>query len=938
MAFTAFTHYIIIRYIVMVYVPAPILKNSVPFVRQPTHITEHTHIFCRHADRTFFCPTDRPQHTSKKHYIMDDDNEEELFELLPDAEDNSWPLPDPFSLANGGTSVLATAADLMLTPTEDDIVHLEHDDLRGASAYNKGASAKRSFETAKQWFNDFLTFCLTENLPEGGAKNHILALTAAAREDSQTPTYDNIDHELVTLQTMDLFAGFLSRFAKTFETASRYLSAINTGLVDDKNKVNAKMDAEKFDLKKIRAGLYKIYQEKAREKAQEVSKPHQTSTQDDISTLVQLSMIFHSSHLDMNLPSFAFLLLSLYQFAGRVGEISVLTMDNITVTQNPDWHGCKPNEKIAKVQVHRPKTNSKGDHHVFHHRDNFTLCWYFVLAYSLLLRTQSQNEPPTCLFPGFYTEGKKDIGSRLNGTEKGRSKAASLWMSKYKKLKSLLSSLNVDGTIELLGIRSLNENLSSHSPKKGAVEASNQNAAINASWTCFRAGWIMKAAHTFFDYLRGNDLNDRQVGLQLSSWSRPNEFGRLSGGRPPLLDPLKADMTGVPHTDKVVEFSNTLFSDYSDLPLFADDPVFSEILTATLLRSLPAFVELISKAGRSANSSDTRLEGYPNHQLIQELFIAADAVRIPRGEVRTTLEAWSADINDDYLARNFGYAPLNEVTSAGQNDASNCVVSAMRKQSMFLEFQSQKISELTADLRQSRAENAELKCELRSITEKVDLLIQLAQSSVANDEAPSTQIGMAEPVLPAAAEQMVSDFPDSVKGYSFPSFVTKFYCNKWYIALRCNFDGKLNTKQTMTKKIFKATLQFFSLFLETPFDHFPSQAVNAKSKEAIEWKKKLSAQTEQAWDRLLQFLKTHLPPSESKKVEGRPSIKLTTLEDLFKKHINFDLLPAGPDIDHFSFLLSKTQFMEALDEGKKRSCKRKETMDSNKAIKNLRGS
>ena len=74
--------------------------------------------------------------------------------------------------------------------------------------------------------------------------------------------------------------------------------------------------------------------------------------------------------------------------------------------------------------------------------------------------------------------------------------------------------------------------ITSHSLKRLAVNEASEKPQIKTSWVCLRAGWMMKAVHTIFDYLDHNAKSDRQVARSYANW-------RDDGGRPPSLEALK---------------------------------------------------------------------------------------------------------------------------------------------------------------------------------------------------------------------------------------------------------------------------------------------------------------------------------------------------------------------------------------------------------------
>ena len=58
----------------------------------------------------------------------------------------------------------------------------------------------------------------------------------------------------------------------------------------------------------------------------------------------------------------------------------------------------------------------------------------------------------------------------------------------------------------------INPNISSHSQKRAAIFNLNTSWLLRTSWICFRAGWVMTAVHTIFDYLDFSSDNDRLRG------------------------------------------------------------------------------------------------------------------------------------------------------------------------------------------------------------------------------------------------------------------------------------------------------------------------------------------------------------------------------------------------------------------------------------------
>jgi len=140
-------------------------------------------------------------------------------------------------------------------------------------------------------------------------------------------------------------------------------------------------------------------------------------------------------------------------------------------------------------------------------------------------------------------------------------------------------------------------NLSSHSHRKLAINKANDAVHIKTSWVCFRAGWLMKAVHTIFDYIGGNRNNDAQVGLALAGWNTIDCVGRLCGGRPPRVNPDFVPQTPdeenpIPNSKQIDEFMSHLFCKYEQIE-GANNRDLQEMALASILRFLPDVVKLI---------------------------------------------------------------------------------------------------------------------------------------------------------------------------------------------------------------------------------------------------------------------------------------------------------------------------------------------------------
>ena len=123
-----------------------------------------------------------------------------------------------------------------------------------------GASSRASFTTARNHWNRFLQDpWLAHQLQNDGLGKHFVG-----------KTYETMDKRRVSFKILNLFATYLYFVKKIpcYETAQRYLSAISTRIHYD--VMHSGNSMKKPDTRRIRAGLLKLYVEKAAKESREV--------------------------------------------------------------------------------------------------------------------------------------------------------------------------------------------------------------------------------------------------------------------------------------------------------------------------------------------------------------------------------------------------------------------------------------------------------------------------------------------------------------------------------------------------------------------------------------------------------------------------------------------------------------------------------------------
>lgn len=734
-------------------------------------------------------------------------------------------------------------------------------EIAGASARCRGGSVAKIFKCAVRKFNKFLEACRDSQSPEVNSIHAELGGVA----------YDEIDKAKVTYKMLDRFASYLTQCGVKYSTASSYFSSIANQLNFDLTDAN--IPFYKINTKTIRDGLSKFFYDKSLLDQEPTTKSHETPTKDDVRAIIGLSILYEKQHPEQNLASFAFMITAMYQLAGRITETSSLTMDHITMRRNPDWHEPRAQELVAHVQINRSKTYSDDTLSIFCHRSDFLEDFYFKLAYSFSLRTEVHGEPNGVLFPQFYSEGDGNIS---NSQKKARSTASSLWSRKFAIINNLPGDFQDDQIRQLLemGYNKIKPSsaLTSHGQKRFAVQELSEHAVLNPLSVIQRVGWQLKNMHTIFDYLTNSASNDRQTAYHLSGWSTPDFTGRLFGGRPPLLDAIEiaAKERDVPHTDKVLSFDAGLYPKHQ----FNDvQRQLARIGTASILRYLPAFVNFLLAAG--VDQPAELYSGYPDHPFISHLFFVAEGALIPRGEVRSTLEAWSKIIRKDFYRRNLLAAPFHELQ---QELSGEQVAMDWRDFQSFQLAVLKRITEQDDKMERLTEMNERLLVQNESLVSEVmqlkNIVLQLSHTLTCSNSLPQANLmtaATAEPQFgpPAATAQPdgtaqpreeptvnpLSDckpFPKSLKNVEVPSFIKDVYFYGWYAVFWPDYKHN-QVIDKHVKSAARSVLQCFSLFLLAPIPPLPVGARNGSSSlspEMVSWRNDLFVLVDDAWQNI----------------------------------------------------------------------------------------
>jgi hypothetical protein len=288
---------------------------------------------------------------------------------------------------------------------------------------------------------------------------------------------------------------------------------------------------------------------------------------------------------------FSLLVNLMRQLVGRGTETSRLAFQDLNFmrpTEFPRLH-----QKIFQIFMARDKNTVMQDLATFPHSTHWQLCVYFTLAQALATRRNPLADPrlvPTApqhlvsetlaSMPQFgqTQDGDSDEeepeAAAVEGAlaqDRRRAQTVSAYFKRIltqlincsKRIGALAYELDEEAHLAEEGNREETEeeaedrrqagaenearklapscSLSSHSCKKHGVEGLTANPFIRTTTVLFRAGWLVQAVHTIFDYLdQRNPISDRSAARVLAGWGSQSCNGLIQGGIPPSLEHLQA--------------------------------------------------------------------------------------------------------------------------------------------------------------------------------------------------------------------------------------------------------------------------------------------------------------------------------------------------------------------------------------------------------------
>ena len=794
--------------------------------------------------------------------IMQDDDQDDAEEGAEAEEDNDEDEEEETSGGDGGSAATESGIGARIAG--------------GASSRNSGSdSSKGHVSTTKKLFIKFM------QIPEMKKKHGSLG---GKLEDLdlgkllEGPTLYNLfdDFGAYLAETTQLRSSTLKYSVQSCDNyLSTFKSFISTRLVREKGKTGVL--ADKQQCSKVRKGMVKSVTARCIADNVSVSKGHKVASRFDMIGLTIL-LIWAGT---CQAAELLFLIVTLFQLAGRGSEVALIQHKNVTLDTPEDMQEEGPSAApvgVFAVKFWRVKTHTESSSlSIFPHRDDMRLDWYFLWAYLLVMMDDySEN-----LFPTFYKKAA-DHGDNPDKATKNVSKFFMDLMKKF--IGAVAGFANSEGGqvfTELSLVQGIQAGLSMHSGKKAAVNQAVENANLATTWICYRAGWVVKMIHSIFDYLVNSPANDRQVGKALSGWKIKNANGDVGGGYPPRI----RDAMGISAEDslKLEKFRNCLF--YAQRGDNKMDDAMLSILTGSILMYLRKSIELVQKHPTKKYGED--LEGVRSkHKFMVNVDRAAEAA----GITFETLLTFGDKIERDFVLRNLHYCNTTQYKDAVGEDR---ITIDTRPMMQYMQSMSQHAAEQDAKIRNLEVQLGQANNKLDSLTgidDKLDRLLALQMAS-ADDGITAVDLGAAEedeessPSRPSAAV-----LPENLSGQLAASAYKQYHIANFSGAYKAVLDAKETNKGNMSQvfSTIKRLVEHVNLFRTEHVPPLPPSATNGRSEEATQWRADLDASTGHTFE----AIKAYVEQAGGKFEDG---ITVTNATKAMYALLGENEFPSGPD-------------------------------------------
>jgi hypothetical protein len=416
----------------------------------------------------------------------------------------------------------------------------------------------------------------------------------------------------------------------------------------------------------------------------------------------------------------------------------------------------------------------------------------------------------------------------------------------------------------------LTPNLSSHSNKREATERANEHPNIHTTWACFRAGWILKAIHTIFDYLSPNRSNDEQVALVMSEWQIPDlqGTGTIGGGNPPLL---RVVIENHAQGSKVEHFVNQLFLEYTERVVLDCTALEREemygMMTAAVLNRLDSFLAVLydHPTQMFGTQASPLVDTFKSHDFLVKLRYAAQLAKIDEPE--KTLMEWNKMIFKDFITRNFGFAHWSDIQSTNNetepiNTDTRTLAGFMNTTAHTLQEFNARAQSVATQVQHQGQEQHRFRQELEQIGQVLERQGRLLEAIVNHFDiqvpaATSNSSSAAPAPVNASASPIINpDFPSS---FANVKHIKTAFLN-WHVRGYYQVIGSRGVVSAQCSNCYKFAIEYFSLFLVA---HLPALPAGARcglenSELAKQWRDEVRTITDETSLRMETHLKAYL--------------------------------------------------------------------------------
>ncbi|CAB9513877.1 expressed unknown protein [Seminavis robusta] len=330
-----------------------------------------------------------------------------------------------------------------------------------------------------------------------------------------------------------------------------------------------------------------------------------------------------------------------YHCCGRGSEVSLIKARD---TQTTDVNELTYNYEVITTYCQRQKDNEPQNLPIYPHRDGILQDFYFSLLHLLVLNG-CNNE---YTFPIFSKAALKTKGGK---SDSGVSKA---WTKLFDRLRE---------TFEILADE-INEELSSHSNRKGSNQDMAECLSLNGMAGIFRTGWSVCGLHSVFDYINGSLKMSHQAGKALANWTF--KIGEtIVGGQPPTFDDIETDV------DTLKKFTNVLFED--DVEKLWN-PKVRELLVMTLLLRYNEFCEILECHPLAKLVEDDVSQGFTSSTVRDNPFLCRIHQALVKVHAEDLLSSWTDEARKAFLARNMPGLPIENFSLYGGASIGNQIL------------------------------------------------------------------------------------------------------------------------------------------------------------------------------------------------------------------------------------------------------------------------